>query len=290
MPVQIQLRRGSTSEWTSANPVLALGEVGVDTTTKQFRIGDGSSQWSALSAQGFTNAVVYNSAYTAKGTLLGASAPYAPAALAVGANDQILVADSSTTVGMKWTSTLASPIVTSPTITGTIGGSPTITAPTITGTVTASSATFSSPTLTTPTINSPTINTPLLVTPKENWQVSATVATGTINVDVLTGVNWYYTSNASANWTFNFRGNGTTSMDSTLSTGQSVTVGFAVTNGTTAYRPTVFQVDGTAVTPKWQGGTAPTAGSASSVDAYVFTIIKTGSATFTVLASQTRFA
>jgi hypothetical protein len=62
------------------------------------------------------------------------------------------------------------------------------------------------------------------------------------------------------------------------------------TNGTTAYYPNVIQVDGSSVTPKWQGGTAPTAGNASSIDAYVFTIIKTASATFTVLASQTKFA
>jgi len=49
------------------------------------------------------------------------------------------------------------------------------------------------------------------------------------------------------------------------------------------------QVDTTPVTPKWQGGTAPTAGNASSLDVYSYTIIKTGSAAFTLLASQTKF-
>jgi hypothetical protein len=49
-------------------------------------------------------------------------------------------------------------------------------------------------------------------------------------------------------------------------------------------------VDGSAVTPKYQGGTAWAAGIASSIDAYVYTIVKTGSAAFTVFASQTRFA
>jgi hypothetical protein len=63
-----------------------------------------------------------------------------------------------------------------------------------------------------------------------------------------------------------------------------------VTNGATAYYPTVFQVDGSAVTPKWQAGSAPSAGNASSVDVYVFTVLKTASATFTVFASQTQFA
>jgi hypothetical protein len=64
----------------------------------------------------------------------------------------------------------------------------------------------------------------------------------------------------------------------------------AVTNGGTAYYPTAYQIDGNAVTPKWSGGTAPTGGNASAIDIYTFTIIKTGSATFTVLAAQTKFA
>jgi len=63
-----------------------------------------------------------------------------------------------------------------------------------------------------------------------------------------------------------------------------------VTNGGTAYYPTAFQVDGSAVTPKWSGGSAPTSGNASSVDAYLFTVVKTASATFTVLAQQVQFA
>ena len=126
--------------------------------------------------------------------------------------------------------------------------------------------------------------------PEERWSISATAATGTVNVDTVTSTAVYYTSNASANWTFNFRGDGSTSLDSVLTTGDSITVAFAVTNGATAYYPTVFQVDGSAVTPKWQGGSAPSAGNDSSVDVYVFTVVKTASATFTVFASQTQFA
>jgi hypothetical protein len=75
-----------------------------------------------------------------------------------------------------------------------------------------------------------------------------------------------------------------------MSTGQAITVAFLSTNGPTAYYNNVVQVDGSAVTPKYQGGTAWTAGNSSSIDVYVYTIIKTGAATFTVLASQTKFA
>lgn len=119
--------------------------------------------------------------------------------------------------------------------------------------------------------------------------VSATAATGTINYDITTQSVLYYTSNASANWTVNFRASSGTSLNTALATGQSVTVAFLVTQGSTAYYNSAVQVDGTSVTPKWQGGTAPAAGNASGIDAYVYTIIKTGSATFTVLASQTQF-
>ena len=124
----------------------------------------------------------------------------------------------------------------------------------------------------------------------EKITVSATAATGTINYDVTTQSIIYYTSNASANWTVNFRGDSGVSLDTLMSTGQSLTVAFLVTQGAPAYYNNVVQVDGNAVTPKWQGGTAPTAGNASSIDSYVYTIVKTGAATFTVFAALTQFA
>ena len=120
--------------------------------------------------------------------------------------------------------------------------------------------------------------------------VSATAATGTINYDITTQSVLYYTSNASANWTVNFRASSGTSLDTLMSTGQSMTVAFLVTQGATAYYNSAVQVDGTTsgVTTRWLGG-APTAGNASGIDSYRSLIIKTGSATFTVLASNTQF-
>ena len=124
----------------------------------------------------------------------------------------------------------------------------------------------------------------------ETITISATAATGTINYDVTTQSVVYYTSNASANWTMNFRASSGTSLNTAMSTGQSVTVVFMATNGATAYYNNVVQVDGSSVTPKYQGGIAWSFGTASGIDAYTYTIIKTGSAAFTVLASQIRFA
>jgi hypothetical protein len=125
---------------------------------------------------------------------------------------------------------------------------------------------------------------------EEDVNIVASAATGTINFDFSTASVWYYTSNASANHTLNFRYSSSSSLNNNLATGDTITLVWLNTNGATAYYPSTIQIDGSSVTPKWQGGTAPTAGNASSIDAYVFTIIKTASATFTVLASQTKFA
>lgn len=75
-----------------------------------------------------------------------------------------------------------------------------------------------------------------------------------------------------------------------MATGQSFTATFMATQGATPYYNNAVTVDGSAVTPKWQGGFAPSFGNASSIDIYTYAIIKTGNAAFTVLASQTRFA
>jgi hypothetical protein len=131
----------------------------------------------------------------------------------------------------------------------------------------------------------PTLTAPLVVSPEERMTVSATAATGTINFDADTQGVLYYTTDASADWTLNIRGSASTTIDSKLATGDSTTVAFLVTNGATAYKHSALTIDGTSVTPKWSGGTAPAAGSASAIDAYSFTIIKTASATFTVLGA-----
>jgi len=131
----------------------------------------------------------------------------------------------------------------------------------------------------------------ILTNAAEVCTVSATAATGTIAYYPSTQSVLYYTSNASANWTTNLTFSAGTTLNTAMTTGQSLTVAFLVTQGATAYYNNVVQVDGTTsgVTTKWQGSAAPTAGNASSVDVYTYSIVKTGSATFTVFATQTQF-
>jgi hypothetical protein len=146
-------------------------------------------------------------------------------------------------------------------------------------------------TITTPTLTAPTLNNPILKSPEERTTISATAAGGTVNFEAADGSVLYYTVNATGNWTLNVRASGGATLSSVLQVGDAITVVFLATNGTTAYYPTTYQIDGSAVTPKWQNGIAPTAGSASSIDAYSLTIIKTAATpTYTVLASQTKFA
>jgi hypothetical protein len=145
---------------------------------------------------------------------------------------------------------------------------------------TSSTDTLTNKTLTSPTSNTATINNPVIKSPEERYTISATAATGTVAFDTQTQGVLYYTSNASANFTLNF-----TNVNANLATGDSISCVFLVTNGSTAYYPTAFQVDSVAVTPKWSGGVAPSAGNASAIDSYSFTIIKTASTpTYTVLA------
>ena len=125
---------------------------------------------------------------------------------------------------------------------------------------------------------------------QERATIAATGTTGTVNFDVLTQAVLYHTSAAAGNFTVNFRGDGSNTLNNSMNTNDSMTVAFLVTNTGTPYYNNAVTIDGSSVTPEWQGGTAPSAGNANSVDIYSYTIIKTGSAAFTVFAAQTQFA
>ena len=124
----------------------------------------------------------------------------------------------------------------------------------------------------------------------EKVTIAATAATGTINYDTNTQSIVYYTTAASGDWTVNFRASSGATLNSVLSTGETLTLVHLVTLTGSEFRNTVVQVDGSAITPEWQGGTAPTEGNINSIDSYTYTIIKTGDAAFTILAALTQFA
>ena len=112
-----------------------------------------------------------------------------------------------------------------------------------------------------------------------------TSTSGTLAVDSTVQGVVFLNSNQTANRTINF-----SNVNANMAVGESMSFAVLSTQGSSAYYFNAYQVDGSAVTPKWQGGSAPTGGNASSIDVYNFTLIKTASATFTVLASLSQFA
>jgi hypothetical protein len=123
----------------------------------------------------------------------------------------------------------------------------------------------------------------------EPVNVVASAPPATTNFYLSNGAVQYYTTTAANNFTLNLAWSTGSSMNSVISVGDSVTFVLVTTQGATAYRPTAFTIDGSAITPKWLGGTAPVSGNASGNDVYSCTIIKTASATYNVLCAQSQY-
>jgi hypothetical protein len=128
------------------------------------------------------------------------------------------------------------------------------------------------------------------ITELANIVAGAPAATQTFYIN--SGAVQYYTSNAANNWAINIAFSSGTTMNTAMAVGDSISLTMLTTQSATAYYNSSVQIDGTTsgVTTKWQGGTAPTSGNASSIDSYTYVVIKTASATYTVLASLTKFA
>ena len=220
------------------------------------------------------NPFIPTATINAKGDLLVGSANDSIVTLSSGTNGQVLKANSATTSGLEW------------------GTDNSYSAPTLGSTSIASGATVTTVaglTLSAPTLTGTTKVAQLL----ETTTISTSAVTATQNYDVITnGAVTYVTASNTSNYTLNVRGDGSTTLNSIMSTGQALTIAHLVTNGGTAYYLTALQIDGTTsgVTTEWQGGTAPSSGNTNSVDIYSITIIKTGNAAFTAFAAQTKFA
>jgi hypothetical protein len=285
-------RTGSTD--TTLNVV--SGGRGVDDTTAQAH-DSGAAIYPVFTAKDADEANLVASTQTTKGDLLLHTGS-AHARLGVGTDDYVLVADSGETTGVKWaavddTTKIAKSIVDAKgdLIVATADNTPAKLTVGSNGTLLVADSGETPGVKWSASVSGLTVNNSVVQGLEESWNVAATAATGTVDFNTLTSTAWLYTSDASGNWTLNVRGDGSTTLASLLDTGDSITVVFAVTNGATPYYASAFQIDGNAITPEWQGGSAPSAGNASSIDAYVYTIIKTAATpTYTVLASQTQFA
>jgi hypothetical protein len=129
----------------------------------------------------------------------------------------------------------------------------------------------------------------------ENMSIVSTRITlfNTINFDVLSQSSQYYTNSLGpqGSWTLNVRGNSTTTLNSIMTIGQSVTITQLINQGSGAtYFPSSLTIDGVSQTIKYQFGNAFSYDPVSTVSAFSFTIVKTANNTYTVFASQTRYS
>jgi len=125
----------------------------------------------------------------------------------------------------------------------------------------------------------------------EKYTTVGTGATGTVNFELLDQSILFYTSNATANFTLNVRGNVSSTLDSVLPIGDVVTVVMLNTVGTTPYVANVVKIDGTTITPKYVNAATPTSGIrlANCVQSYTYTIVKTGSNAYTTLGQLSEY-
>ena len=241
-------------------------------TTRAIKVWNAATNaWESVGiAHPDTSGLVPNSIVDAKGDLVTATADNTPARLAVGTtNGHVLKVNSSTSTGLEW------------------GAVESLLAQTSTAdkvlTTNGTSASWTN-----------LLTTLIQLGPMERFNVVASAATGTVNVDIKTAAVWFYTTNASANHTINFRGDSSTTLSSLLAVEDAYTVGWIINNGTTAYYPTTIQIDGSSVTPKWLNNSAPPSSSQANqtagIDAFTFTIIKTAATpTYTVLGSWAQY-
>jgi hypothetical protein len=262
----------SAARTSALSGVLAEGMLSYLTDTNALQYYDGAA-WQDVSNPGDITGVTAGTGLSGGGT---------SGAVTLSIDSTVATLTGSQTLTNK---TLTTPIISS------ISNSGTVTIPTGTDTLVnlAGTQTLTNKTLTAPVINEAVFTDGVIKGLEEDVNVVASAATGTINFDVSTASVWYYTTNASANHTLNFRYSSGATLSSKLAVGDAITLVWLNTNGATPYYPNVIQIDGSTVTPKVPA--AITAGNASAIDAYTFTIIKTAATpTYTVLESQTKFA
>ena len=124
----------------------------------------------------------------------------------------------------------------------------------------------------------------------ETANVYATAVGGNVNIDLQNNTVYFFSSNTSANVTFNLRANTQNTLDSQLGVGQSVTTAILLKQGATRYRANVY-VDGVLQSPFYLGNSAPSFATTQqeSIDVYSFNVVKTAANTYTILAANSNF-
>ena len=124
---------------------------------------------------------------------------------------------------------------------------------------------------------------------KEGVNVTAGKLSDNLNIDLTNGMVHLFTTEETTTSTPNVRFDGSTALNAKMSIGEAITVVIIVTADATGYSAQLT-IDGSAVTEKWLGGSAPSSGAGSGYDVYTHNIIKTADATYVVLSNLVNFA
>jgi hypothetical protein len=318
MAVKIQFRRDSAGAWSSVNPVMAQGELGLDLTNNYFKIGNGDSAWNSLPTLGagiilpsenttFTGIITYDSATTYNAlTTYTDSAVYTGESTYNGATTYNGIITYNNTVTYANTITYSDSVTYDSDVTYN-GANTTYTGAntTYTGAITYSagativgdtnfngpaafndSAQFNSPSSFNDTLKIHEII--------ELADIDTTAWPTKKNFDLKNFAVFYNTDSADANITANIRADSATKLDSAMSIGESMTAAILMTLGDSAVGGrksiTALTVDSNAVTPLWNNGNAPDSGASDSLNLYTYTVLKTAAATFTVIGNRTNYS
>ena len=123
---------------------------------------------------------------------------------------------------------------------------------------------------------------------KEGVNITAGKLSDNTDIDLENGMVHLFTTQETTTSTPNIRFNSSTTLDSRMNVGEAISVTIITTAAAAAYSAHIF-IDGSPnIYEKWVGGSAPSDGGSSDLDIYAYTIIKTASATFTVIANQSK--
>jgi len=132
----------------------------------------------------------------------------------------------------------------------------------------------------------------------EDCQLTSSGLSGTSHHSVEADNSRYWNGAASGNWTYNIRWNSSTTLDSKMSTGETINIAYVTAVGGSSYYQSGFQIDGTNTTVQWvdqlppvQGGGRDSGSDAatSGFDVYNFAINKNGTNSYYVVGSHTHF-
>ena len=128
-----------------------------------------------------------------------------------------------------------------------------------------------------------------LTSPTEFTNIVAAAPSATQEIYCDTAQDWFFTTNATANFIIDLAASASISLATRMAVGDTKTFSIRFINGATPYYPTAIHIDGSVITVHWGGGTVPAAGDANARDLVTITVTKTAATpTYEVMAQMVK--